>query len=128
MFDNISTLIIQESEGHFEYLKYAYVFENVIKMELDYLNEDRLVKIVDFRGNKDDGVYLGLKDGCQMHIVEKSFRNTKSLRRDDFVALMAYSLIVRVLCYNEKTPFEAIRFFTKKIDVIIDRYNKSENS
>lgn len=124
MFEDISTLIIEESEGHFDYLKYAYVFENVIKMEIDYLQDEKLVKIVDFRDNKDDGVYLGLKDECEMHIVEKSYKRTKTVSREDFVALMAYSLIVRILCYNEKTPFEAIRFFTKKIDFIVDKYKE----
>lgn len=127
MFEDISALIIEESEGHFDYLKYAYVFENVIRMELEYLDDNKLVKIVDFRNNKDDGVYLGLKSGCEMHIVEKSYKNTKTVNKHDFISLMAYSLIVRILCYNEKTPFEAIRFFTKKIDVIIDKYKEVES-
>ena len=112
MYQEIIELVKNDAESLIEYDKYSDILEKNIKMELGYLSDGKSIKIVDFIGGKSDGLYL----------AKDSFKISKIISKTEFMKLLGYSSLVRILSYNNDSPFSAIRYFTKEINKIVDIY------
>ena len=113
MYQEIIELVKNEAESLIEYDKYSDILEKNIKMELGYLSDGKSIKIVDFIGGKSDGLYLVNPEDCEI---------SKIISKTEFMKLLGYSSLVRILSYNNDSPFSAIRYFTKEINKIVDIY------
>ena len=122
MYQEIIELVKNDAESLIEYDKYSDILEKNIKMELGYLSDGKSIKIVDFIGGKSDGLYLANPEDCEIYIVKDSFKISKIISKTEFMKLLGYSSLVRILSYNNDSPFCAIRYFTKEINKIVDIY------
>ena len=109
MYQEIIELVKNKAESLIEYDKYSDILEKNIKMELGYLSDGKSIKIVDFIGGKSDGLYLANPKDCEIYIVKDSFKISKIISKTEFMKLLGYSSLVRILSYNNDSPFSAIR-------------------
>ena len=122
MYQEIIELVKNDAESLIEYDKYSDILEKNIKMELGYLSDGKSIKIVDFIGGKSYGLYLANSEDWEIYIVKDSFKISKIISKTEFMKLLGYSSLVRILSYNNDSPFSAIRYFTKEINKIVDIY------
>lgn len=122
MYEEIIELVKNDASSLIEYHKYSDILEKNIKMELEYLLDGKSVKIVDFIGEKSDGLYLVNPENCEIYIVKDSFKTSKIISKTEFMKLLGYSSLVRILSYNNDSPFSVIRYFTKEINTIVNKY------
>lgn len=124
MINDILILMAKESKPYVNIAKNSVSFEDELKKEWQFLNDGMLIKISEFGEEKDDGVYLSKKKDNKylINIVKNSLRTEKEISIDDFKYLIVYSYIVRTLSYMKSTQFDGIRYFTKKTEIIINKY------
>lgn len=123
MEKDVLSKIKEEANTYPELGVYYEIINETLADEYKSLNDGFYIKICEVPDSRDDGVYIN-KSGDVYYInnVRNSIRNPKKAEYDDIVGLIAYSYIVRITSYAPNSPFKMVKYYTKKIEEIVNKY------